>query len=164
LFATLLWHEALANWQIRKAKGDASIPALYDAMDEILEQQGEKLAITRRIAGDIKDIWALQPRFEKRSGKSPWRLVDQPRFRAGYDFLVLRAKSGEIAQEMADWWTEFQDADQERREAMLIADTVAKKPRRRKPRNNKDKDKAKSADNDNHNAGVHNEPAVSEGE
>jgi poly(A) polymerase len=160
LFATLLWHEALANWQTRIAKGDASIPALYDAMDEILEQQGEKLAITRRIAGDIKDIWALQPRFEKRSGKSPWRLVDQPRFRAGYDFLVLRAKSGEIAQEMADWWTEFQDADQERRETMLIADTVAKKPRRRKPRNNK----AKSADNHNDNAGVHNEPAVSEGE
>ena len=142
LFATLLWHEVLANWQTRNAKGDLTIPALYDAMDQVLEQQGEKLAITRRIAGDIKDIWALQPRFEKRNGKSPWRLVDQPRFRAGYDFLLLRALSGEIAQELADWWTEFQDADQDRREAMLLTDTAVKKPRRRKPR-------SKVASNDN---------------
>ncbi|CAG4883550.1 poly(A) polymerase I [Georgfuchsia toluolica] len=134
LFATLLWHEVLANWQARKAKAETPIPALHDAMDEVLDQQGEKLAITRRIAGDIKDIWALQPRFDKRSGKSPWRLVDQPRFRAGYDFLVLRAQSGEIPQELADWWTEFQDASHERRTAMLLTDTAAKKPRRRKPR------------------------------
>jgi poly(A) polymerase len=48
--------------------------------------QGEKLAITRRIAGDIKDIWALQPRFEQRAGKRPYALLEQPRFRAGYDF------------------------------------------------------------------------------
>lgn len=138
LFATLLWHEALANWQARRGKGEVSIPALYDAMDQVLEQQGEKLAITRRIAGDIKDIWALQPRFDKRSGKSPLRLIDQPRFRAGYDFLVLRAQSGEIAEELADWWTEFQDASHERQEAMLMPDTATKKRRRRKSRSNGD--------------------------
>jgi poly(A) polymerase len=134
LFATLLWHEALANWQARRDKGGTSIPALYDAMDEVLDQQGAKLAITRRIAGDIKDIWALQPRFDKRSGKSPWRLLEQQRFRAGYDFLVLRAQSGEVAQELADWWTEFQDADNDRRETMLLTETATKKPRRRKSR------------------------------
>jgi poly(A) polymerase len=65
LFATLLWHEVLAAWDARKARGEVPIPALYEAMDEVLNVQGEKLAITRRIAGDIKDIWALQPRFEK---------------------------------------------------------------------------------------------------
>jgi hypothetical protein len=81
----------LAAWEARKARGEVPIPALYDAMDEVLNVQGEKLAITRRIAGDIKDIWALQPRFEKRAGKSPYRLIELPRFRAGYDFLVLRA-------------------------------------------------------------------------
>lgn len=134
LFATLLWHEVLANWQARKAAGELPTPALHDAMDEVLDQQAEKLAITRRIAGDIKDIWILQPRFEKRSGKSPWRILEQPRFRAGYDFLLLRAKSGEIAEELADWWTEFQDASHERREAMLVAETAPKKRRRRKPR------------------------------
>ena len=131
LFATLLWHEVLADWELRKRKGGTSIPALYDAMDEMLDQQGEKLAITRRIAGDIKEIWALQPRFEKRNGKAPWRLLEQPRFRAGYDFLVLRARSGEVAQELADWWTEFQDASDGRREAMLLGDSAPKKRKRR---------------------------------
>jgi poly(A) polymerase len=93
--------------------------------------QGEKLAITRRIAGDIKDIWALQPRFEKRAGKTPYRLIELPRFRAGYDFLVLRAQSGEIDMEIADWWHDFQDADHEAREALLIPDSAPKKRRRR---------------------------------
>ena len=131
LFATLLWHEVLAAWESRKAKGDVSIPALYDAMDEVLAVQGEKLAITRRIVGDIKDIWALQPRFEKRAGKSPYRLIELPRFRAGYDFLALRAESGEIPMEIADWWHEFQNADHAEREAMLIPDAAPNKKRRR---------------------------------
>jgi poly(A) polymerase len=125
LFATLLWHEVLAAWEARKARGEIPIPALYEAMDEVLAVQGEKLAITRRIVGDIKDIWALQPRFEKRAGKSPYRLIELPRFRAGYDFLLLRAESGEIPLEIADWWHDFQNADHAEREAMLIPDSAA---------------------------------------
>jgi poly(A) polymerase len=100
-------------------------------MDEVLDVQSEKLAITRRIAGDIKDIWALQPRFEKRAGKSPYRLIELPRFRAGYDFLALRAESGEIDMEIATWWDDFQNADHESREALLIPDSGPKKRRRR---------------------------------
>jgi poly(A) polymerase len=107
------------------------MPALYEAMDEVLDIQAEKLAITRRVAGDIKDIWALQPRFEKRAGKTPYRLIEQPRFRAGYDFLALRAESGEIETEMADWWRDFQNADGPGREALLIPDSGPKKRRRR---------------------------------
>ena len=131
LFATLLWHEVLAAWETRKARGEVPIPALYEAMDEVLNVQGEKLAITRRISGDIKDIWALQPRFEKRAGKSPYRLIELPRFRAGYDFLVLRAQSGEIDMEIADWWHDFQNAGHEDREGLLIPDSGPKKRRRR---------------------------------
>ena len=130
LFATLLWHEVLAAWETRKAQGETPIPALLEAMDAVLDQQSEKLAITRRISGDIKDIWALQPRFEKRSGKMPLRLVEQPRFRAGYDFLLLRAQSGEVAIELADWWTRFQAVDGKERIAMLQPDIGAKKRRR----------------------------------
>ena len=132
LFATLLWHEALANWEIRKARGEISIPALHEAMDEVLDIQAEKLAITRRIAGDIKDIWILQPRFEKRTGKSPLRLLEQQRFRAGFDFLALRAQSGEIEQELATWWLDFQNADLAGREAMLLPDIGTKKKKRRR--------------------------------
>jgi poly(A) polymerase len=131
LFATLLWHEVLANWEARKARGEISIPALFEAMDEVLDIQAEKLAITRRVACDIKDIWLLQPRFEKRAGKMPYRLLEQPRFRAGYDFLVLRAESGEIEMELADWWRDFQNADGPGREAMLVPDSGPKKRRRR---------------------------------
>jgi poly(A) polymerase len=58
LFATLLWHEVLANWEKRKLAGQPATPALFAAMDEVLDIQGEKLAITRRIAGDIKEVYA----------------------------------------------------------------------------------------------------------
>lgn len=134
LFATLLWHEVLANWEARKKRDELPVPALHAAMDEVLDTQGEKLAITRRIAGDIKDIWLLQPRFEKRGGRAPFRLVEQPRFRAAWDFLHLRAASGEAPQELADWWRDFQLADNDAREAMLRPDTGPKKRRRRKSR------------------------------
>ena len=106
------------------------MPALHAAMDEVLDIQGEKLAITRRIAGDIKEIWSLQPRFDKLAGKSPYRLLEQPRFRAGYDFVLLRAASGEVPETLAEWWTEFQDADGERRAAMLVPESGPKKRRR----------------------------------
>ncbi len=133
LFATLLWHEVLAQWEKIKAQGELStIPALYAAMDEVLDSQAEKLAITRRIAGDIKEIWALQPRFEARAGKRPYALIEQPRFRAAYDFLVLRAEAGEIDGELAVWWTTFQEADGEERAAMLLPDKAGDKKRRRR--------------------------------
>jgi len=102
LFATLLWHEVLVQWERIKADGERPIPALFAAMDQVLDSQAEKLAITRRIAGDIKDIWAIQPRFDARAGKKPYALLEQPRFKAGLDFLLLRAASGEVAQELAD--------------------------------------------------------------
>jgi poly(A) polymerase len=134
LFATLLWHEVLAHWGKMKAEGEAKIPALFQAMDHVLDVQAEKLAITRRIAGDIKDIWSLQPRFESRAGKRPYGLLEQPRFRAGYDFLLLRAESGEIDQELADWWTHFQNADGEERAAMLMPEQAGERKRRRRRR------------------------------
>ncbi|MBK8399539.1 polynucleotide adenylyltransferase PcnB [Propionivibrio sp.] len=140
LFATLLWHEVLAKWEAltssRERPVPSRIPALFLAMDEVLDVQAEKLAITRRIAGDIKDIWAMQPRFEQRSGKRPYGVLEQPRFRAGYDFLLLRAESGEVDGELAQWWTDFTNCDGDDRAAMLLPVKAheAKKRRRRKPR------------------------------
>jgi poly(A) polymerase len=131
LFATLLWHEVLANWEKRKKSGERPSPALFGAMDEVLDLQGEKLAITRRIVADIKDIWLLQPRFEKRSGRIPFRLLDHPRFRAAWDFLVLRAESGEAPQELADWWRDFQNANHETRAHMVLPNVTASTKRRR---------------------------------
>ena len=134
LFATLLWHEVLAKWELLKAAGERPMPALFLAMDEVLDVQAEKLAITRRIAGDIKDIWSIQPRFEQRSGKRPYGVLEQPRFKAGYDFLLLRAESGEVDSELGQWWTAFMDGDGNARAAMLLPQKPdeAKKRRRRK--------------------------------
>jgi poly(A) polymerase len=101
-------------------------------MDTVLDTQAEKLAITRRIAGDIKDIWALQPRFEARAGKRPYGLLEQPRFRAGYDFLLLRAESGEVDTELGEWWTDFQQANPDERAEMLLPEQAGEKKRRRR--------------------------------
>lgn len=134
LFATLLWHEVLAQWEKAKANGELPTPALFMAMDEVLGSQAEKLAITRRIAGDIKEIWSLQPRFDSRAGRRPFSLLENPRFRAGYDFLLLRAEAGEVPREMADWWTEFQEADGPRRTEMLVPEKAGSGNRRRRRR------------------------------
>ena len=137
LFATLLWQQTVARWQKLQAAGERPIPALFVAMDEVLDTQAESLAITRRIAGDIKEIWALQPRFEQRSGKRPYALLEHQRFRAAWDFLQLRSEAGEIDSEIVSWWEAFMDADGEARAALLQpprADEVKKRRRRkRKP-------------------------------
>ena len=132
LFATLLWHEVLAKWEALKSGGERPIPALFQAMDEVLDVQAEKLAITRRVAGDIKDIWSVQPRFEQRSGKRPYALLEQPRFKASLDFLLLRAESGEVDAEIAEWWSDFLDADGETRAAMLLPQKPDEKKKRRR--------------------------------
>jgi poly(A) polymerase len=134
LFATLLWHEMLASWNAAKTAGERAIPALFAAMDRVLEQQAQRLAIPRRFEAAIKETWALQPRFEQRSGQRPFRLLEHPRFRAGYDFLRLRAESGEIAIELADWWERFQGASAEERTAMLRPDEERGKRRRSRRR------------------------------
>jgi poly(A) polymerase len=134
LFATLLWHEVLANWEARKKEGEHSQPALFAAMDGVLDAQAGKLAITRRIVGDIKEIWALQPRFEKCNGKSPYRLIEQPRYRAAWDFLRLRAQSGEIPMSLPDWWDNFAHAGHDARDALLQAAPTADAPEARKRR------------------------------
>ena len=137
LFATLLWHEVLARWQTLLASennGLTRIPALFQAMDDVLDVQAGKLAITRRVAGDIKDIWALQPRFDQRSGKRPYSVLEQPRFKAAYDFLLLRAESGEVATELAKWWGDFMNNDGEARAAMLLPQSTDEQKKRRRRR------------------------------
>lgn len=134
LFATLLWHEVLAAWESYKSQGEHAIPALHLAMSEVIATQAEKLAIHNRYTATMKEIWGMQPRFEQRSGKRPFGLLTHPRYRAGYDFLLLRCESGELPSELGEWWTTFADADNGTRTAMLQADTA---PKKRKKRNRK---------------------------
>lgn len=142
LFASLLWHQVLEKWEAYKAAGEFSIPALHLAADDVLHTQTDTLALQRKIGADMRDIWAMQPRFEKRVGKTPYKLLEHPRMRAGYDFLLLRCASGEIDADIGEWWTDFINGDAEQREYLINlkpkkeSETVTKKrrPRRRGPR------------------------------
>ncbi|MCD6027793.1 MAG: polynucleotide adenylyltransferase PcnB [Solimicrobium sp.] len=125
LFAAMLWHQVLEKWQAYQVSGEYPIPALHLAADDVLQTQTESLAIQRRIGSDMRDIWALQPRFERRSGKSPYRLIEHPRFRAGLDFLILRAASGETEPEIASWWTAFFAADFAERDEIMTEKSTA---------------------------------------
>jgi poly(A) polymerase len=136
LFATLLWHEVLQAWQENQKRGEHMIPALHEAMNEVIDKQAEKMAIHNRYTATMKEIWVMQPRFEQRSGKRPYALLTNPKYRAGYDFLLLRCASGELPQELGDWWTRFADAGTEERTEMLLPESGPKK-RRRKPRKKK---------------------------
>ena len=147
LFATLLWHEVIAAWKAGATRGERSMPALFAAMDHVLERQAKQLAIPRRFEATIKEIWSLQPRFEQRSGQRPYRLLEHPRYRAAWDFLDLRCRSGEFvgdAAGLADWWSRFADAGPEAREGMLKPDEGPKKRRhpRRRGRRREDGDGA----------------------
>ncbi len=146
LFAALLWHQVLEKWQAYEATGEPAIPALHLAADDVLQTQTESLALQRRIGTDMRDIWAMQPRFDRRIGKTPYKLIEHPRFRAGLDFLILRAASGEIEQELADWWTDFLAADAVGRETLLAAKPrMNKKPAPKKTAHSAAQSAAQSA-------------------
>jgi poly(A) polymerase len=140
LFAALLWHEVLVKAKAYEAQGAHVYPALNDAMTDVLDTQCESLAIPRRYTADMREIWNLQPRFDKR-GRGAYKLVEHPRFRAGYDFYLLRCQSGEAPPQSGDWWTQFYEADPPARDALIQellayrggppAQNVAKKRRRR---------------------------------
>ncbi|HQT81276.1 MAG: polynucleotide adenylyltransferase PcnB [Ferrovum sp. 37-45-19] len=134
LMATLLWPSLHERWQNYLNKGEKNLPALFAATQDVLTTQDEVLMIPKRFEGTMKEIWGLQPRFEQRSGQRPFRLLQHPRFRAGYDFLVLRSQSGEVDASLAQWWTAFQQAPTEGREALLIKSDKPHSRQRRKPK------------------------------
>jgi poly(A) polymerase len=138
LFATLLWHEVLTKWNARVAAGEHKMPALEAAIDQVLETQTEKLAIQRRFTSDMREIWTLQPRFERRTGQAPLRLLEHLRLRAGYDFLLIRCAAEEAAAELGEWWTRFiHGSEEERAQLMQEAGKTHTAPssrRRRRPR------------------------------
>ncbi|OYW81128.1 MAG: poly(A) polymerase [Polynucleobacter sp. 32-46-5] len=121
LFATLLWPDLLENWKKNIAKGVSNTPALLDAMDETIASQSSGMVIQRRFESDMREIWSMQPRFEKRVGRYPYRLIESPRFRAGYDFMLLRCATGEQNPALGEWWTNFIESDSAGQEALMAS-------------------------------------------
>ncbi len=119
LLACLLWHDVLDGWQRLKARGEAPFPALQQAVDAVFDARIGDISGRGKLGADMREIWLMQPRFERRSGNGPFSLVEQPRFRAGFDFLRLRADAGEIESELAEWWEDFSLGSDEERSALV---------------------------------------------
>ena len=119
LLACVLWQDVKAGWEARLGKGYHPFPALQDSIDEVFEQRIGDVSGRGKLAADMREIWVMQPRFEKRTGATPLSMVAQPRFRAGFDFMRLRADIGEVEEGMASWWQEFQQADDARRDDLI---------------------------------------------
>ncbi len=132
LFAAILWEPVRQLAERLREDGVSPIQSLQDAGDQVLEEQRTIISVPRRFTLQMREIWLLQERLRSRTGKRASRVLSHPRFRAGYDFMLLRAESGEEQRELADWWTSFQDADQQQREQMVAG--LAPASRRRSSR------------------------------
>ncbi|RYF76792.1 MAG: polynucleotide adenylyltransferase PcnB [Comamonadaceae bacterium] len=124
LLACVLWSDVRDGWAERQAgrngqRGQPSHPALQDAIDDAFNARIGDVSGRGKLAADMREIWMMQPRFEKRAGSTPYGLIEQPRFRAGFDFMRLRAEIGELSEEIAEWWQEFSTADDLRRQDLL---------------------------------------------
>ena len=125
LFAALLWPALPAKVLRLQERGMPPIPAMNEAAQELIIEQCQRIAIPKRFTMPIREIWDMQERLPRRSGKRADMLLDNPRFRAGYDFLLLRESAGEETDGLGEWWTEYQECnDSERRE--MIRDLSSK--------------------------------------
>lgn len=132
LFAVLLWEPVRLRYEALLADGMPSAEAMALASHEIASAQQRRVAIQKRFALPMREIWALQPRLERRQRKRALALLGHPRFRAAYDFLLLRAEAGETDPEIGQWWTRFQDADSSERAKMLGGSAQRKRKRRKR--------------------------------
>lgn len=132
MLACMLWHEVLDRWLRLKKGGEAPFPALQQAIDAVFDARIGDISGRGKLAGDMREIWLMQPRFERRTGNGPFTLVEQPRFRAAFDFLRLRADAGEIEAELARWWEDFSLADPDERHRLMQGTREGKReaPRR----------------------------------
>ncbi len=119
LLASVLWQDVLTGWNARLARQEHPFPALQNAIDEVFDARVGDVSGRGKLGADMREIWMMQPRFEKRGGSTPFSLAEQPRFRAGFDFMRLCADVGEVSEELAEWWQQFSQADEGERESMV---------------------------------------------
>lgn len=138
LFAALLWPALPARSLELQAQGLQALPALQEAAQEILWEQCQRTAIPKRFSIPVREIWDLQERLPRRHGKRADVLLENPRFRAGYDFLLLRESAGEQTEDLGQWWTQYQEASEPERRSMISAlktgNPLANPRKKRRPR------------------------------
>lgn len=119
LFAALLWPALPARAAYLQERGMPPLPALQEAAHDLISEQCRRIAIPKRFTIPIREIWDMQERLPRRQGKRADLLLENPRFRAGYDFLLLREFAGEQTDGLGDWWTDYQDASDSERRNMI---------------------------------------------
>jgi len=136
LLACVLWADVRDGWAKRINERQHAHPALQDAIEDVFNSHIGDVSGRGKLGGDMREIWMMQPRFEKRVGSAPFGLAEQARFRAAFDFMRLRAETGEIDEVLADWWQEFSLADDNLRQDMVdqVREEQQQQQRQRAPR------------------------------
>jgi len=136
LMSAFLWESVQTLAKDMMQKGDDESFAYQNAASKVLSNQIKSISIPKRVTQSMREVWLLQARFEKRVGGRPYRLLSHPRFRAAYDFLLLRAETGGAEMELAQWWTKFQTANESEQKKMTRPPKPAKRRAKSKPKNN----------------------------
>jgi len=122
LFAVMLFGPVSAAAQKRFDAGLPPTVAIAEAVDEVVIRQNRRIGIPKRFSIPMRELLALQPRFHRREGRRALGFLAHPRFRAAYDFLLLRAEAGAENPEIARWWTEIQSLPPEQQRERVGAD------------------------------------------
>lgn len=141
IYAAMLWYPMEQRFdELMAESGLSPHDAFNMAINDVLQAQQKRIMIPKRFSMPIRDIWVLQQRLPKRFGRRAYQLLEHPKFRAGYDFLLLRASvEGGKLEELGKWWTDFQDASGDERTNMLgqlkgaTKGKGRRRPRKRKP-------------------------------
>ena len=139
IYAVLLWPAIQHRMPRYLSSGLPPAQALHKAATQALNQQIKHTAIPRRFSTVMREMWELQLRLDKRAGKRADALMEHPRFRAAYDFLLLREQAGELQPGLGDWWTRYQEQDDSGRRDMInqLGNRGSGNRRRRRRRPNK---------------------------
>ena len=134
LMACVFWHEVSARWQALRDQGEPQMQALQAAVDATFDARIGDISGRGKLAADMREIWQMQPRFDKRTGSSPAAMLEQPRFRAAFDFMRLRADAGEVDGELVTWWEDYSLGNEERRHELMESARKLAQSKPREPR------------------------------
>ena len=132
LYAVLLWEPFRAYKGSAMKEGAGEYDSIHLAADKVIVAQLSSVAIPRRYTAQVREIWTMQFFFDQRKSRQVFRILENRKFRAGYDFLLLRASVGQADTDVAEWWTRIQDVDENERKKMLMSLSGGGKKRRRR--------------------------------
>jgi len=130
--SAFLWQSVQTIAKKNMEQGEVATIAYQNAASTVISIQVKSLTIPKRVTQAMREVWLLQLRLNRRTGIRPFKLLSLPRFRAAYDFLLLRAETGEIDPELAQWWTKFQEVSEAEQKKMTRPPHSNNKKRKQK--------------------------------